>query len=272
MACSPRIIFEPPWRYRRQSAGDASTAWRLELGVTVRIWSANLLFTATRVGALLQLLDRARPDLILLQELTPGVARRLAAELDASHPHRRLEPEVGPDGFGMISRFPLGPAHTHTLPGGTRHLQAARMEGPLGPVALFNVHLVSPVDARAIAAWGAWRVGRLREAQAADVAREVARAGSPAVIAGDLNCWPGRPAARVLAHTGTDAWAAAGRGFGPTWPRRWPWFPIRAVPLLRLDYCFVTPPLRAEQARVVRAPFGSDHCALVVDVAADGEA
>lgn len=231
-----------------------------------RIWTANLLYLSERPDLVVPLIVAAAPDIILLQELTPPMARHLADAFGASHPHTILDPDPGPDGFGIFSRFPVAPRGNATLVGGSQFLQTASMEAPLGVIDLYNVHLVSPVDPRAIRRQGVRGVGRLREAQATEVARRVAGGAGPAVIAGDLNAWPGRPAVCTLASVARDAWELAGRGRGATWPRRTPGPALPTPPIFRLDYCFFTAGLTATSVRVVTEPTGSDHCPLVVDV------
>ena len=77
-------------------AGEA----RLEL----RLVSANLQ-QSDDAAALRAWLDAQPADLVLLQEVTPALARQLASWQD--YPHRVLAPEDSPFGLALLSRLPL---------------------------------------------------------------------------------------------------------------------------------------------------------------------
>lgn len=241
-------------------------ARRVREGGHLRVWTGNLLYRSRGADRLLASIATANPDLIMLQELTPPVARRLVGRLEDAYPHRYLDPDDGPDGFGILSVARLQAGAVDALPAGNRFLQTARLHVAGHRIDLYNCHLVSPVDRDALGCLSSTGVTRLREAQADVVAAYVAAGRRPAIVAGDLNASPGQQPWRSLAAVASDVWPAAGQGVGATWPRRLPGLPRPTPPLLRLDHCFVTRPLVAASARVVRDALGSDHCPQVVDL------
>jgi endonuclease/exonuclease/phosphatase family metal-dependent hydrolase len=77
------------------------------------------------------------------------------------------------------------------------------------------------------------------------------------VLAGDLNEGPDHPAARVVAGSYRDAFAAAGEGRGETFPA--------SDPLHRIDYVFCSSELKPVRATVVPIA-ASDHLAVIVEI------
>lgn len=84
---------------------------------------------------------------------------------------------------------------------------------------------------------------------------------SPAVLAGDLNARPGSAEVRRLTAVAEDAWAAAGRGRGHTFPA--------TAPAARIDYVLATPDLVATAAAVIDSR-ASDHRPVRADLESAG--
>jgi vancomycin resistance protein VanJ len=78
------------------------------------------------------------------------------------------------------------------------------------------------------------------------------------IVCGDFNTPPRGHVYAMLADRWTDAFGAAGSGFGYTF--------ASAMPVLRIDYVWLSRDLRPAGARVPAAA-GSDHRPVVVDVA-----
>lgn len=216
-------------------------------GRGLRVLTYNIDGGRAGVPALVRELQQHAPDVILLQELG-GWDDTLAEALGARYPHVHRELQ-----FVLASRFPIrskkGPwwvPHGD----GKRTTRTCRYEldTPLGTVAFYNMHPLSPREAfyvmraqglRDQLYSGAWfgpiahpaaadnyavRAMQVREAMAA------ARAESlPVVIAGDTNL-PGPSPLRAEHFDGfTDAFDAAGLGFGYTYPKVFPWMRIDRV-------------------------------------------
>ena len=80
---------------------------------------------------------------------------------------------------------------------------------------------------------------------------------APIVVGGDLNATPDTRAPARMAAVLRDAWTAAGRGAGATFPA--------AAPAARIDYLFVGAGLEIRSIRVVSGPEApaSDHLPVV---------
>jgi endonuclease/exonuclease/phosphatase family metal-dependent hydrolase len=127
---------------------------------------------------------------------------------------------------------------------------------------LYNVHLLSvgPVTMRKTGFSGNFQ---MRAQQIDTLGGEIQRRGLPAVAMGDFNMTEANQAYGRARRYLRDAWLEVGRGPGWTWPREG--FPPMA-PVLRLDYCFVSPAVQPSSMRVLDSLTGSDHCAVVVDL------
>lgn len=231
----------------------------------LRVWTSNLLYTNADASGLVAGLERARPDLVCLQELTPGVAAALEEALGHAFPHRILAPATHPYGFGLLSRYPLREGRLDDLGAGNDSLQTATLDVDGRDVDVYNAHLVSPADFSLLRTRSPGAVTRLRHAQAEEIAARVRAGRRPAIVVGDLNAGPDQVPARSLAAVAADAWAVAGAGWGATWPRRLIGTRVGLPALLRLDYVFVTHELEPIRARTLQAAGGSDHCPVVVD-------
>ncbi len=215
------------------------------------------------------LIREHRPDIVCLQEFQPTFARDLIAAVGDDYPFRAFRPEKEAYGFGVMARFPVEETGFWERPGVRPWAQRVRCTLPSGQaIEFYNVHLVPPA-APSTFEMGMTQGFRAREAQLRAMQREIAARGVPACIIGDHNFTDCSDAYRIALETWSDAWRVAGRGPRWTWPmRHFPFgWPPRQPRMLRLDYCFYTPTLRALHARVLTARTGSDHCPLLVTLA-----
>lgn len=186
---------------------------------------------------------RERPDVVVVEELTPRWAERFRG-LDG-YPYRVARPLSGPFGIAVFSRWPLESAEIVEL--GATPAVTARVDGPGGPFRLIGVHLLPPRSRT----WSEARNAQLEAIAARLVANE------PVVVLGDFNLTPYSPHFRGwLARSGLRD-SAAGRGLGFTWPT---FMPLLGIPI---DHCLVGPGLTVTERR--RLPkFGSDHYPLLI--------
>jgi endonuclease/exonuclease/phosphatase family metal-dependent hydrolase len=195
-----------------------------------------------------------RPDVLLLQETGGRLALRrfaralgMAAAADPLSPFRRRVRDA------VLARPPwrIGGRRLHRFPGSARWY-------PRGA-------LVARLSGRGVGLWAAsvhlgLRPGERR--RHAELLRDLVLAlGGPVVVGGDLNEGPAGRAAAVLREALVDAWEAAGRGPGPTFPAR--------APAARIDHVYVGPGVRVLSADVPGAAAfleASDHRPVVVDL------
>ena len=225
-------------------------------------------------------IDRYSPDVVFLVE--HGGSEPMIAYLQAHYPTVRVSGQLV-----VATRFPVtsgfDPDKLHYAGGrrSPRWLEEV-MDTPLGPIAFFEVHPLSPRDGinavrggglkheiRAAAGFAQptkevvdYNTG-LRQMQVADFADVAQKETRPVIIAGDTNL-PGL--SYVLDHSLSafqDGFTKAGWGLGYTFPqggkRRWmrPW--------MRIDRILASDELRFVRFQVGTSA-GSDHRCVVADL------
>jgi endonuclease/exonuclease/phosphatase (EEP) superfamily protein YafD len=247
--------------------------------VTVRIMTHNLRASTGAATGLLETIQAAAPDMLVVQELSPQMARSLDEALSAEYPHRRLRPASGGPGTGIWSRFPL--LSEEVLDRSLRgdYWQHAVLEVHGQPLHVVNLHLSAPkirwrVDVDGPLPIQVGQVTRARSSEVAGLAprlRDLASGPAPLVVAGDLNLTDQTPEYRQLIGAGlVDAHRSAGWGFGHTFPSEQR---VRVlgrrisvpVPLIRIDYVLHSPHLVTRRVQVLPAG-GSDHHPVVADL------
>ena len=224
-------------------------------GERLRIATVSLRLGRVRPEPVLELVRRYDVDVLSVQELTPRAEQRLlAAGLADLLPHGHvLAARAGsvPSASGAVwSRRPF--AQLGAVPGSFEQ-PAVRLTRPGGPpVEIVAVHTMPPaVSPTQVRSWNA------------DLAALPApEEGVLRVLAGDFNATLDHAALRaVLARGYVDAGRATGRAGA------WTWRPLRApVPRLALDHVLVDPRIGV-LALAIAGVRGSDHRALVADLA-----
>ncbi|MFC5751088.1 endonuclease/exonuclease/phosphatase family protein [Actinomadura rugatobispora] len=220
-------------------------------GPALRVMSVNLFVGEADADALVDLVRRARPDVLSVQELSPGAAGRYErAGLSRLLPHAVLDARWGASGSGLYSRLPLrelpppGPTQMATpraaltLPGGRA-------------VEVTAVHPVPPITSRAYMAWK----HDIELLPSAPGGSEPVR-----ILAGDFNATLDHATLRKLIGRGyADAADRAGAGLIPTWGLGGPQPPLTLDHVLLDRRCAVT-------GFTVHDVRGSDHRAVVAEI------
>jgi endonuclease/exonuclease/phosphatase (EEP) superfamily protein YafD len=229
------------------------------LGHTLRILSANLWNGGACPEGFADLVTALAVDAVCVQEMAPEQADALASVM----PHGELHPNRDFTGMGIALR---SPAKIERIPISCRDLRVAHLDPASWPVLaapleLMNLHMAAPHTFTP-------RMGlRMRVEQMRGFLPYLSRADAPArrVLVGDFNATPAWPVYRQIGRHLDDAAVRVARRRGerpkPTWG---PWH--GAPRLLRIDHAMVGG-VEVEDFRVVDIP-GSDHSAVVVDVAA----
>lgn len=174
---------------------------------TLTVLSINIHHGTADPDAVVALVDRYRPDLLSVQELTPSFAVELRqAGIERRLPESMLLVHRSASGAGLYSRLPLTP-----LPHQTRfffRMPRAAVTMPDGRrLRVVGVHPYPPLSAHS----GTW--------EAALESLPSAGEGSPWVLAGDFNGTFDQAEFRDLVDRGyRDAGAATGEGLEPTFP------------------------------------------------------
>ncbi len=215
---------------------------------TLRVVVANVEVGNRNFAAVERLVARTHPDVFGVTELTPAMARHLAAELPA-YRGRVLETRDDAYGIGVYSRGPLLSAKIVRFPADGPPTVVARIRVAGEPLTVVVTHVHTPFA-------GSIHVRHL-DALATAVRSHF---GSRVVVCGDFNTppWSGplgdfASDGRLRDVYGRHAWA------GYSWPT---WAYVLRVPL---DDCFVSSGL-AVKAHHDGTSIGSDHRPLVVDV------
>lgn len=214
----------------------------------VRLLTLNLWHRNDDVSAVRGLIERERPDIVALIELTPNWARALAPVL-RPYPVRAAEPGRGSAGIGVYARAHVRDAAVVRLRDGARPAVEVRLDlfGRTGH--LLVVHppgSLSPRDVHVheddLATFGEW-----------------ARDHSPrSAVCGDLNAAPWTRSLRDLLAEGDLRAAFPGGLFAGSWPGLPP--PLRVA----VDGCLVGSGLEADAS--LGPGVGSDHLPVLAEL------
>ncbi|MEU2349044.1 endonuclease/exonuclease/phosphatase family protein [Modestobacter sp. NPDC049651] len=236
-------------------AGDPAEA----RGPVLTVLTANVRLGQADPADLVAEARRAGADVVLLQELTPGLRDGLAARgLDELLPHSLVEPGPGADGIGLWSRFPLTDQQRDHL---TFPYVSARLDLGAGRPAptVLAFHAAGP--------WPQPADEWVRDmAKLPDVLDRVAAAGggAPVLVGGDFNATWGNAQFRALLQ---DGYRDSAEQLGAQWTATYP--ADRAVPpLIGIDHLLVRG--AGPQSLHTVQVSGSDHRGLVVRVALPG--
>jgi endonuclease/exonuclease/phosphatase (EEP) superfamily protein YafD len=245
------VSFAPMAGYWLGVLSPAEPAHATEPGAArerLTVMTANLEARGHPPRRLMEIVDRVRPEVLVLTEFTPRWERSLAP-LDEVFAHRYKMARRDPWGLAVYSRHELVSAVEIDL--GESRAVEARVRTPGGKiVTVIGVHLRSPTgEARAAA----------RNAQLELLAAHRASVTEPLVVTGDFNITPYSPYFRDwLAATKLED---ARRGFGldPSWPT---YLPLLAIPI---DHVAVSDDFLVTDHRRLPA-FGSDHYPVLAEL------
>ncbi len=192
-----------PWYLDRSQSVNQST----DQTETVKIFHANLLSSNSNDQALLNQIDSEKPDLLLLQEVSPEWEKALRP-LTKAYPHFKIHSR--PDNFGIaiLSRLPLETLDERDWGkvGVPSFLVRFRVQSI--PVHLAYTHPLPPINKEYY---------RLRNIQLDAMLKEVSDIATPIIVAGDLNLsmW-----SSYYPKLETAGLTNVRKGFGilPTWP------------------------------------------------------
>jgi len=177
-------------------------------GPTLTVMSVNLYVGQANLEYVIDLVEEHEPDLLSVQELTPGAAEALAElGLDELLPYSVQEPDELAVGTGLYSSHPLERIETVGRDGIFYQIGAEVDLGDGEQVRFMAVHTAAPATPERVPLW---------EADFEDMPRP--DGGAPWVLAGDFNATLDHDNMRDLLGDGyTDAAEATGGGLDMTW-------------------------------------------------------
>ncbi len=240
----------PPRRRPRTSrAPESGPAPAGSETVVVRFLTLNALVGRASPAAIVSQVRKLQPDVLAVQELTPGLEGKLAeAGLRELLPFSSLDPRPGHTGIGLWSSWPL--SQLPPVPGARNPMPRAQLD--VGwPITITVVHPPAPLRGRQ----PGWKqdMDRLLAALTGTTGQQI--------VAGDFNATRDHGAFRRLlsAQLVDCADAAQSRPWpGFTWPanRRFP-------PVMRLDHILVSRRgATVQETRTVHIP-GTDHLGVL---------
>lgn len=211
-------------------------------GRQISLMNANVLLSNQEFGRLLELVERRKPDVLLLLE--PGFAWQQAiTPLYAGYPFRLSAPLPNTYGLILLSRLPMEGRIEYLLQPG---VPSARVRLRLAGGEQVNLHALHPEPP-----WPGDDSGE-RDAELVTVGKRVRDEGRAAIVIGDLNDVAWSRTSGLFRRAGGMLDPRVGRGFYPTFNANYP--------LLRwpLDHLFVSPHFKVMELELL-PDIGSDH-------------
>ncbi|MDA1362641.1 endonuclease/exonuclease/phosphatase family protein [Glycomyces luteolus] len=223
-------------------------------GAELTVMSVNLYVGNVDFDAVMALIEEHQPDLLSVQELTPGSPDAFTERgLDELMPYSILEPEDLAVGTGLYSRYPL--ERIETVGRDAIFYQiAAEVDMPEGTDFRFMAaHPAAPASAERIPLW---------EEDFEQLPRP--DGGLPWVLAGDFNATLDHENMRELLDSGyTDAAEATGEGLDATWQPAGGYLGgLVKIPAVTLDHVIAQEGIEVLDWEVLDKD-GSDHAPVV---------
>ncbi len=215
----------------------------------VRILHANVLFTRDEMQTTIDMIRREKPDMFVLQEMTPESIEQVTKALADTYPYTDTLMAKDPCFLLVASRTPFlvdQQARRNKL---VLHMMT-NVKGH--DLSFITVHTRTPI-------MPSWFTER--NEQLAFVSERIQDVPQPAVGMGDFNISIFSPVyAQYFEHQPDLTACRKGFGLQQTWPR---FLPPMMIPI---DQAFTNTGFRTVNFRTLPQP-GSDHKAVVVDLA-----
>jgi vancomycin resistance protein VanJ len=190
---------------------------------------------------IISIVDDANADVVFLQDAAMSHTLAAGDELRDEYPYQQFTMRDS-RGFFMMSRYLfIGQSRPNPRLGFVRHV----IEFNGQPLALYNIHLQSPVGRRSFDS-------SRRTEQVARILALMTDETLPHVLMGDFNLTEWSPLYDTITQHYTDAHRAQGWGIGLTRD-------IGEIPIARIDHAFTSPALNVLESKTWAYSSGSDH-------------
>lgn len=230
------------------------------------VMTFNILGYNTQPEGVLTSITESDAGIIALQELNPEIAAAIQEKLIDEYPYQTLDPKIGTQGMGVISRHPLRENPT-TLTGiwvGEPLILEVNWEDT--DIILVNFHAIPPGSV--IHSKRLNFTTQERNRQIGELISFVNKLKEPVIVLGDLNVTEKNDAYKIAEASLMDAWSEKGWGFGHTFPGAASTgssrpailgIPLAPKWLVRLDYVFCSNEWQVESASFGQWDGVSDH-------------
>ena len=236
----------------RAIRGGDFTSASGQCGLTVMTY--NLSNGIAGSSDLSDVISSSSADIVGVQEFTSSQIAEFRTSLRRSHPYQFISGN-GMSGLGLFSRFPMIEEDVYVLGGSRSYLDASITDGSC-TVRVLVAH--PPVI---------FGPGAPQSPDRADMPMlaEFISNEEDIILLGDFNFTDQNESYDILKRAGwVDAFRATGMGFGLTYPKR-SWSGSRLLPLLRIDFIFLTPGIHPVESWV-GDDGGSDHLPVLAEV------
>ncbi len=233
-----------PWYMQGETATNSDS---------LRILSANVLYSNTEYDSFLDLVYEVEPDILVVQESSHGWHKALETLRSGGHGYEHVvaAPSQGVRGMILMSKLPIqdpevkfnGPSEMPTL--------LAKVAVGEREMFIAVVHPIRP---------GLRHGSRLRDAELRAIAEMIEPLGADGVVIGDLNTtmWS-HGYDQFMEETGLRN-VRQGNGILPSWDRF-----VGFATAIPIDHCLVGGEVGAHSFELLEVE-GSDHKAMLVNV------
>jgi endonuclease/exonuclease/phosphatase (EEP) superfamily protein YafD len=235
-----------PWRRTKKPAADPGIrGQRLKLAL-VNVYRRNRAH-----GAFLRCIERHRPDVVVVQEVTDSWALALQA-LSEEYPFFEVLPREDGSGIAFHSRFPFERLPLALPEGDARPGILARVYTGSMSVSILSIHPRAPILRGHF---------ELRNNMLAAAATCLQSLPGPKICIGDLNTSSWSHFFQDLAEKTNLRNVREGFGLLPSWPT----FMGFSWLMIPIDHCLVSGDIRVVAAQTGER-IGSDHLPLIVEL------
>lgn len=242
--------------YTRLFAPQTVKARSSDTSCSIRLLIANVLMDNRQTDRFIALVEKHRPDMVLVVETDNWWDQKLST-LEQAYPFALKCPLENTYGMHLFSKLELGsPEVRFLIEDGVPSIRTAVRLRSGEWIMFYGIHPRPPKPQQDT---------EQRDAEILLVGKQVAAAGEPAIIAGDLNDVAWSHTTRLFQRISGTLDPRVGRGMFPTFHAkyallRWP-----------LDHVFHTREFTLRELRRL-SYFGSDHFPVLVELSFEPEA